>query len=83
MVANTEGGQGINPPPNKDNTMPEATPIPHTKRLADGRYIVLVECSSCGCRQIVNFAGWSGLLCRPSVGGCGAELERGQYRVNL
>ncbi len=56
--------------------------IPHTKRLAHGRYIVAIECSSCGCRQVVNFAGWSGLLCRPSVGGCGAELERTAYRVN-
>ena len=63
--------------------MPKAILIPKTKRMCAGRYIVLVECSSCGCRQIVNFAGWSGLLCRPSVGGCGAELERGQYRVNL
>ena len=32
-------------------------------------------------RQRVAFGGWSGLLCRPSLGGCGAEMQRTAYRV--
>ena len=63
--------------------MPKAILVRKTKRMCAGRYIVLVECPSCGTRQIVNFAGWSALLCRPSVGGCGADLERTSYTVTL
>jgi len=61
----------------------KALMIPGTKRKTHlGYYVVTVECSGCGLRQRVGFAGWCGLLCRPSVGGCGAELERVPYRVN-
>ena len=56
--------------------------VPHTKRLtSEGDYLVTVECSSCRTRQRVAFGGWSGLLCRPSLGGCGAEMQRTAYRV--
>lgn len=56
--------------------------VPHTKRLTpEGDYIVTVECGSCRTRQRVRFGGWSGLLCRPSVGGCGAEMQRTAYRI--
>ena len=60
----------------------KAMMIPGTKKMSDeGYYIVAVECSGCGTRQWVGFAGWCGLLCRPSVGGCGADLERVPYRL--